>query len=75
MGASECIFDLECISNENLILIPKLLEEWSRTPQILSKPNYDNFFEILFTLTSGDKLRIACDSLEIDLNAFTNITY
>ena len=65
-GASECIFDFECISDDDLILIPYLMKEWINIPKLNTTPNFDNFIEILFTLTSGDKLRIACEYFTIN---------
>ena len=66
-GASKCIFDFECVFDEDLIIIPYLMKEWTNIPQISPMPDFDNFIEILFTLTSGDKLRIACEYFVIDV--------
>ena len=67
LGASECILDFQSVSHENAILIPNLIEEWQKTPDFIPEPDYDDFIEVLFTLTSGDRLRIACESIEIEL--------
>ena len=65
-GASERIFDFECVYDEDLIIIPYLMKEWTNIPQISPMPDFANFIEILFTLTSGDTLRIACEYFDID---------
>ena len=64
-GCPEYILDCEIMSDDNAILILELKNEWKKVPQVISLPNYNNLIEILFTLTSGDKLRIACESFEI----------
>ena len=64
-GGPEYILDCEIMPDEKAILILEFKKEWEKVPQVISLPNYDNLVEILFTLTSGDKLRIACESFEI----------
>ena len=65
-GPSECILDFEIISDECLSIIPNLERKWENDSlNTDTKKKYDDFFEILFTFTSGDTLRVACESVEL----------
>lgn len=64
-GESECLFDFEYVKQSERVIIPKLLKEWDTVPVLVSPINYENFIEVLFTFSSGDKLRIACEEIEI----------
>ena len=65
-GESECVFDFEYVERNERIIIPKLLNKWCTVPTAPPKNRYENFIEVLFTFSSGDQLRIACEKIEID---------
>lgn len=67
-GASAHIFDFQSIKRDEQILFPKLCR---LRPELnvegLGNLNRENdYLEILMTLSSGDQLRIVCESILID---------
>lgn len=67
-GASARIFDVQSIKRDEQILFPKLCR---LRPELnvegLGNLNPENdYLEILMTLSSGDQLRIVCESILID---------
>ena len=60
-GASECILDFEHIPPKEQVIIPDVEIQWNKSPYPFDKPSYANHIETLFTFTSGDHLRIACE--------------
>jgi len=64
-GASECVLDFEYVDKSERVIIPKLEEEWLKNPNLTNGCLYDGYIETLLTFSSGDKLRIACESIEI----------
>ncbi len=63
-GKSECVFDLQYIKQEKYQLIPKLESKWRKESESLDDI-FINSIEILITFTSGNELRIVCDSIEV----------
>ena len=63
-GKSECVFDLQYIEQEKYQLIPKIKSKWEKE-SVSSDDIFINCFEILITFTSGNELRIVCDSIEV----------
>lgn len=64
-GASECILDFEYISLNKRILIPELQKKHLSISNLSNNTLYDSCMETLFTFSSGDQLRIACETIEI----------
>lgn len=64
-GASQFVFDYVCVPPEEWVLIPELIEQWSRTPNSHTDVSYNNYLETLFEFSSGDQLRIVCKTIEI----------
>lgn len=65
-GASECVLDFEYVEPCVRTIIPKLERKWGSVPCCLEKFKYNDYIEILFTFGSGDELRIASKTIEID---------
>ena len=61
----EYVLDFEFITPENEMLIPKLREKWNDIPNNSFEMCWGNFFETLFTFSSGNTLLIACGRIEI----------
>jgi len=64
-GASEYVLDFEYIEPDKRTLIPSLEKQWMNVPDSSSEVTYDDFLETLLTFSSGDRLRIACEAIEI----------
>lgn len=64
-GASQHIFDFEYISPPNRVLLPKLQQIEQSIPMnnLGHLSNGTEYIEVIITFTSGDHLRIACESL------------
>ena len=66
-GYSECVLDFEYVISDERIIIPKLKKKWIDVPNISTDVDilYSNHIETLITFSSGDELRVACESIEI----------
>lgn len=62
-GASECALGFEYVPKDERVLVPKLQEEWTNLPNSLDIPSYEDSIETLLTFGSGDRLRIACETI------------
>ena len=63
-GASECVLDFEYVNVDERIIIPQLKKRWAEVPNPVRDTSYDNYVETLLTFSSGDQLRIACETIE-----------
>ena len=63
-GRSPYIFDFECVEEQEQTVIPKLFDTKEATdfPYCFLK-NKNDYIETVITFTSGDHLRIACESI------------
>ena len=64
-GASECVLDFEYVPNNDRIIIPQLKKRWEDVPNLVHDISYDDYVESLLIFSSGDQLRIACETIEI----------
>ena len=63
-GSSPYIFDFECVENRDNVIIPKLFKRKNNTYcPFCSLLGQEKYFETIITFTSGDQLRIACESI------------
>lgn len=63
-GASPHILDFEYVEECDNIIIPKLFEQKKHTNcPFCSLLDQEKYFETIITFTSGDWLRIACESI------------
>ena len=67
-GASERIDWFSYLDKQERVLIPRLQKQWQDVPHVTSIPSYDDYIEIDLSFISGDKLRIACTTIEIGLD-------
>lgn len=65
-GESERVLGLELANEDEKIVIPEIIKKYKETPNAIEDILYENYIETYFTFASGDVLRIACESIEID---------
>lgn len=64
-GHSPHILDFEYVERKNNTLIPKLFEKKDKDCTYSSLRNQEDYIETVITFSSGDQLRIACESIVI----------
>ena len=63
-GASICAFDFEYIDSNEQLLIPKLIDRFNQ-PGCHYTNAYEEYIETVITFTSGDSLRVACETISM----------
>lgn len=64
-GASPYILDFEYMEENEKTIIPKMFEKESADYPFCTLNNREKYIEIIITFISGDKLKIACESIII----------
>lgn len=64
-GASECVLDFEYVNPDERVIVAELQEKWLSVPNAPKNVSYDQHIETLLTFSSGDQLRVACETIEI----------
>lgn len=62
-GESPYILDFEYIKNSECVLIPKLFKQKNENAAFCKLEDESKYIETVITFISGDKLRIACESI------------